>query len=92
MPSRDVLDDWEDIAARFGRRVRELRETRGMTQEQLAHAIGMSRNQVQNIENSRNNNRDVDGQRVGGTANPRLETIWALARALDVDVAQLISA
>lgn len=90
MPSRDVLEDWEEIAARFGRRVRELREDRGLTQEQLAHLVGMSRNQIQNIENSRNNNRDAEGNRIGGTANPRLETIWALARALDVEVTQLV--
>lgn len=61
-----------------------------MTQEELAHLTGLSRNQVQNIENSRNNNRDATGKRVGGTANPALDTIWALARALDVDVTELV--
>jgi len=90
VPSRDVLEDWEELAAQFGHRVRALRKARGLTQERLAHAVGMSRNQIQNIENSRNNTRDADGKRRGGTANPRLETIWALARALEVDPTELL--
>ncbi|MBM7515295.1 helix-turn-helix transcriptional regulator [Nocardioides nitrophenolicus] len=90
MPGRDILEDWEEIAADFGHRVRALRLARGMTQEQLGHAVSLSRNQVQNIESSRNNSRDADGRRVGGTANPRLETVYALARVLGVEVTELM--
>ncbi|MBM7516296.1 transcriptional regulator with XRE-family HTH domain [Nocardioides nitrophenolicus] len=59
-----------------------------MTQEDLAGASGLSRNQVQNIEHARNNVLDEHGR--PGPANPTLETIWALAIALGVDAAELV--
>lgn len=61
-----------------------------MTQEQLAHVAGVSRNQIQNIEHSRNNTRDPGSGRLGN-GNPRLDTVFALAYALDVEVAALIT-
>lgn len=91
VPVRNLPSDWEQIAAKLGQRVRERREELGLTQEQLAHRTGISRNQVQNIEHSRNNARGPDGKRVGGTANPTLDTIWALATALDVEVTFLVA-
>jgi transcriptional regulator with XRE-family HTH domain len=76
------------IAREFGAQVRALRQERGMTQERLAELTGMSRNQIQNIEHSRNNKIDEFGQH--GRANPTLDTIWSLAYALDVDVTELL--
>jgi len=61
-----------------------------MTQEQLAHAAGVSRNQIQNIENSRNNARDENGKPKPGPANPRLDTLWSIAAVLDVEIADLV--
>lgn len=61
-----------------------------MTQEELAHRAGVSRNQVQNIENSRNNVRDEHGRPQPGPANPSLDTIWAFALALEVEAADLV--
>ncbi len=54
----------------FGKRVRELRTGIGMTQPQLAEAIGMSVEWVRRIEK--------------GGASPSFETITALAKALNV--------
>ena len=59
-----------DLAASFGRRVRELRTSGGMTQPQLAEAIDMSVEWVRRIEN--------------GGASPSFDTISALATALGV--------
>jgi transcriptional regulator with XRE-family HTH domain len=61
-----------------------------MTQEQLAEAAGLHRNQVQNIENSRNNARDSQGRPTPGPGNPQLDTIWAIARALEIYVVDLL--
>lgn len=90
MPKRVLPDDWVDITREFGERVRRLRKMRGLTQEQLAHRAGVSRNQVQNIENSRNNVRSADGTPQPGPGNPSLDTIWAFALALEVDAADLV--
>jgi transcriptional regulator with XRE-family HTH domain len=61
---------------RFGKMVKRLRGKRGMSQEALAHAAKLHRTQISLIER---------GQR-----SPRLETIYALAKALNVDARKLI--
>lgn len=90
MPTRDQPEDWREIASALGWRVRTLRLEREMTQEQLANAAGVSRNQVQNIEASRNNARRDDGRLAPGPGNPRLDTLFALAEALDVSLVSLL--
>lgn len=56
----------------FGERVRETRIARGMTQQQLADAIGMkSRSTINKIEL--------------GSRNTKLDTATKIARALNVD-------
>lgn len=88
---RNLPPDWGEITIEFGRRIRRLREQRGMTQEDLAHAAGISRNQIQNVEAARSNVRDADGRPIPGSSNPALDTIWAIARALDVEVTLLVA-
>ena len=77
------------VAEEFGRKVRELRVRKQWTQEDLWRVSGVSRNQIQNIENSRNNTRDPVTKKLG-RGNARLDTIFALAAALEVDVAVLV--
>ncbi len=89
MPSRDPYADYVRAAALLGEKVRALREDRGLTQEQLAHRTGISRNQIQNIEHSRNNSRDPETGRPG-PGNARLDTIFMLATELRVDVTYLV--
>ena len=59
----------------FGRRVRQLRITRGHTQESLAGLAGIHVTHVSGIER--------------GVRNPSLKSVRALALALDVPVADL---
>ncbi len=73
----------------LGEKVRTLRERHSWTQEELAERAGISRNQVQNIEHSRNNSRDPETGRLG-RGNPRLETVFHLADALGVSPVVLI--
>jgi transcriptional regulator with XRE-family HTH domain len=70
-------------------KVRAARESMGLTQEQLHDLTGISRNQIQNIEHSRNNSRDSKSGRPG-PGNARLDTIFLLAEALKVEVTYLI--
>ena len=58
-----------------GARVSELRKERGWTQDQLAHASGVTQKTISRIENGHN--------------QPRPETIAALARALDVEPGEI---
>jgi transcriptional regulator with XRE-family HTH domain len=87
MPLTDQMLD--EVAGSMGQKVRRLRERRNWTQEELAHKVGMSRNQIQNIERSRNNSRDPLTGRLG-RGNPRLDTIYLLADVLGVKAAVLI--
>jgi len=87
--SPDPSADYVRAATLLGEKVRALREARGLTQEQLAPSTGISRNQIQNIEHSRNNTRDPETGRLG-PGNARLDTIFLLAAQLRVDVTYLV--
>lgn len=59
----------------FGKRVRELRQQQGMTQLQLAVKIGLTREEINRIEQ--------------GLFGPRFESIEELSHELHVPVWQL---
>jgi transcriptional regulator with XRE-family HTH domain len=59
----------------FGRRLRVLRESQGLSQERLAHDAGMDRTYVSGIER--------------GVRNPSLRNIAKLAEALGVKIGAL---
>ena len=63
--------------AAFGRRVKELREARGLSQQALAMAAGLSISVVAQLEQ-------------GLRADPRLSTAVALASALGVSMDELL--
>jgi len=67
-----------DIKATFGKRLRELREAKGMSQESLAHEAGLDRTYVSSVER--------------GKRNISLENIERLANALGVRVKDLFGA
>jgi transcriptional regulator with XRE-family HTH domain len=66
-----------DLRIKFGRRVRALRETRGLTQEQLAERAQISVDFLSLIERGRN--------------SPSFENLEALACALGLAVASLFT-
>ncbi|MEM9463877.1 MAG: helix-turn-helix transcriptional regulator [Actinomycetota bacterium] len=68
MPSKQRAKDLE-IARAFGARVREIRHSTGMTQEQVAEAAGLHPTFISNVER---------GYRV-----PTVPTLLRLATALD---------
>lgn len=61
-----------DIKQTFGKRLRELRETKGMSQELLAYEAGLDRTYISGVER--------------GKRNISLENIERLAIALGVKV------
>jgi transcriptional regulator with XRE-family HTH domain len=67
-----------DIAVRVGRRIRELRRARGLTQAQLGQLVHLTWQQVQRYER--------------GTATLSLLRLVAFADALGMPVSKLVSA
>lgn len=61
----------------IGLRIRQLRESAGLTQEALAHAAGLGRVTLVRLEN--------------GEQSPRYETLASLARALERPIQDLLS-
>jgi len=62
-------------ASAVGRRLRELRETRGLSLSELARVAGVGKATLSGLEN--------------GTRDPRLETLYAIAAALGVPLSAL---
>ncbi len=61
----------------IGKRVRQLREAKGLTQEALAAKSGLHRVYLAQLE-------------IGRNQNPQLETLQRLAKALGVSLAELL--
>lgn len=59
-----------DVVQLFGVNVRRHRKLKGMTQEQLAHEVGMERGYISDLER--------------GTRNPTVRALGRLAEALNV--------
>lgn len=61
-----------DIKVQFGKRLRELREAKGLSQENLAHKAGLDRTYVSSVER--------------GERNISLENIQRLAFELNIQI------
>jgi transcriptional regulator with XRE-family HTH domain len=66
-----------ELRKQVGRRVRELRHARDLTQEQLGERAGLSYKFIGEVER--------------GIGNPTLDTLASVAAALDVEVVDLVS-
>ncbi len=62
---------------RFKDMLRKLREAKGMTQEQLAERVGVTREYITMLES-------------GARANPTIDTLKKLAKVLKVKVGELV--
>ena len=65
-----------DIRHKFGRRVRELRRAKGLSQEAFADACGLDRTYISGIER--------------GRRNVALRNIEVIARALGMTISELM--
>ena len=65
-----------DIRKRFGRRLRELRESRGWSQEEFADIAGLHRTYVSAVER--------------GVRNPTLSVLERLAKALELSFSDMM--
>lgn len=79
--------EWDERGAKIlGDHVRLLRRSRGISQEDLARKVGVSKNQTQLIAAGRQSGRET-----GRPSNPRTSTLWGLASALGLPTSQLLA-
>ncbi|MGW0576319.1 helix-turn-helix domain-containing protein [Streptomyces sp. NPDC002920] len=70
-------DDWyTHERQRIGRRIRDARDDRGLTQEQVFLAVPLNRSYYQDIE--------------AGSANPTLDMLLGIARAIGIPLPDLL--
>jgi transcriptional regulator with XRE-family HTH domain len=73
----DASDELSALAIRVAREIRAHREARGLSLSATAARAGLSKTILATIES--------------GAGNPSLETLWRVARALDVSVGTLLA-
>ena len=72
------------LVAILGQRLAQLREAKGPTQEEVAHAAGISRQHYQLLESG------LGVRRTKAPANPRLSTLIKLSEVLGTTVPDLV--
>ena len=72
-----AVSNGNEITKRFGRRIRELRESKGWSQEYLADKVEIHRTYISGVER--------------GLRNPALRNIAKIADALEVPIAALFN-
>lgn len=75
-------ENWWRYARALGLRLQRARLAKGMSQEAVAHAAGISTFTYQKFEKGES--------KPGTPMNPRLRTLLALAETLDVRVGELV--
>lgn len=80
-PNRTDADWWE-FARALGVKLQRARLAKGMSQEAVAHAAGISTFTYQKFEKGES--------KPGTPMNPRLRTLLALADVLEVGVGELV--
>ena len=75
-------EDWWRYARALGLRLQRARLAKGMSQEAVAHAAGISTFTYQKFEKGES--------KPGTPMNPRLRTLLALADVLEVGVGELV--
>jgi transcriptional regulator with XRE-family HTH domain len=67
----------DELSGRLAHNIKQLRQTRGFTQEQIAKRVGLPRATWSNLES--------------GTANPTLQVLHSVAQALQVPLEELVA-
>ncbi|WP_139652408.1 helix-turn-helix domain-containing protein [Raoultibacter phocaeensis] len=82
MDTRKQQAPFEAYSAKLAQRLRTLRDERGLSQESVAHAAGISTYTYQKFEKGES--------KPGTPMNPRLFTLLALADVFDMDIRDLL--
>jgi len=66
----------EGVQAKFGKRLAQIRNDKGITQEKFSFEVGVDRTYISYIER--------------GKRNPSLYMLWRMAKALKVSMSELV--
>lgn len=83
MANRDVHPDDIELAHKLSERLRQLRKTSGLTQEDVAERASIAAFTYQKYEKGES--------KPGTPMNPQLFTLHAIAKAFEINVAQLLT-
>ena len=67
----------KELLKQFGANLKRLRESKGMSQEELCFKSGLSKNQIGNIER--------------GEVNTTLSSLYAVSIALDINLPEILN-
>ncbi len=82
----ELATAWTAVDAEsLGNELRTIRENKGLTQEQIAYAAGITRNHYALLEAGQSSSRKP------GEANPRISTLASIATALNVPLLDLLA-
>ncbi len=76
MSPAEKAKEKKEFAKRLGQRIKEVRLSKGLSQEKLAHQAGYYRTYVGHIETA--------------AYSPSTHTVWRLAKAMGVDLGELL--
>lgn len=76
MTSAEKSKEKKEFAKRLAKRLKEVRLSKNLSQEELAHRAGYYRTYVGHIETA--------------TYSPSAHTVWRLAKAMNVDLGELL--
>lgn len=76
MSPDELVKDKKDFSIKLGKAIRQIREQKQLSQEQLADKAGYYRTYIGHIETA--------------TYSPSTYTLWRIAQALEVDVAEIL--
>ncbi|MFT4263272.1 MAG: helix-turn-helix transcriptional regulator [Nocardioides sp.] len=82
MSRRPSPPTWEEFARELGHNLKRARQARGLSQERVAFAAGISGFTYQKFEKGES--------RPGAPMNPRLTTLVALSQVLEVSIVDLL--
>lgn len=76
MTSAQKAQEKKRFALALGKRIRDVRVSKGLTQEELAYKAGYYRTYVGHIETAK--------------YSPSVHTAWRVAKAMDMDLGELL--
>lgn len=76
MSTDELAQDKKNFSIKLGKAIRQIREQQGLSQEKLADKAGYYRTYIGHIETA--------------TYSPSTYTLWRIAKALDIDIADIL--
>lgn len=71
-----MMDDKKDLLVNLGKRIKQIRQSKDLTQTQLAHLLGKDQQSIQRLES--------------GNINPSYIYLLEIAKGLNIEISELL--